>query len=164
MRDLWSKCPSCYGLSWKVSRYLSQLSQKNAGRLSHIRWYHDPSGPLACWDCGFESHWTWVPVSCECCVLSGRGLCVGLITRPEESNGMYYVWICSLSLDNNPLTNGPLGVVSPLGGITLTFFNTSMLTLYVKEIIEDQQCRFRSNRLDILYFVKYMPKRNGLVK
>ena len=28
-------------------------------------------------------------VSCECCVLSGRGLCVGLITRPEES---YRVW------------------------------------------------------------------------
>jgi len=23
--------------------------------------------------------------SCECCVLSGRGLCVGLITSPEES-------------------------------------------------------------------------------
>jgi hypothetical protein len=27
----------------------------------------------------------WMSVSCECCVLSGRGLCVGLITRPEES-------------------------------------------------------------------------------
>jgi hypothetical protein len=26
-----------------------------------------------------------VCVSCECCVLSGRGLCVWLITRPEES-------------------------------------------------------------------------------
>jgi len=26
-------------------------------------------------------------VFCECCVLSGRGLCVGLITRPEESYG-----------------------------------------------------------------------------
>jgi len=24
-------------------------------------------------------------ICCECCVLSGRGLCVGLITRPEES-------------------------------------------------------------------------------
>jgi hypothetical protein len=24
-------------------------------------------------------------VSCECCVLSGRGLCDGLVTRPEES-------------------------------------------------------------------------------
>jgi hypothetical protein len=31
----------------------------------------------------------WMSVSCECCVLSGRGLCVGLITRPEES---YRVW------------------------------------------------------------------------
>jgi hypothetical protein len=28
-------------------------------------------------------------VCCECCVLSGRGLCVGLITRPEES---YLLW------------------------------------------------------------------------
>jgi hypothetical protein len=27
-------------------------------------------------------------VSCECCVLSGRGLCAGLITRPEESYQM----------------------------------------------------------------------------
>ena len=26
----------------------------------------------------------WMSVSCECCVLSGRGLCVVLITRPEE--------------------------------------------------------------------------------
>jgi hypothetical protein len=24
-------------------------------------------------------------VCCECCMLSGRGLCVGLITRPEKS-------------------------------------------------------------------------------
>ena len=24
-------------------------------------------------------------VSCECCVLSGKGVCVGLITHPEES-------------------------------------------------------------------------------
>ena len=28
-------------------------------------------------------------VSCECRVLSGRGLCVGLITRPEESYGVW---------------------------------------------------------------------------
>jgi hypothetical protein len=27
----------------------------------------------------------WVSVCCECCVLSGRGLCIGLSTRPEES-------------------------------------------------------------------------------
>ena len=28
---------------------------------------------------------TWTSASCECCVLSGRGLCVELIPRPEES-------------------------------------------------------------------------------
>jgi hypothetical protein len=27
----------------------------------------------------------WMFVCSECCVLSGRGLCDGLITRPEES-------------------------------------------------------------------------------
>jgi len=67
--------------------------------------------PLARWDCGFEFHWgAWiVSVVCcqvevcatswslvqrspidvcrECCVLSGRGLCDGLITCPEESYG-----------------------------------------------------------------------------
>jgi hypothetical protein len=28
-------------------------------------------------------------VCCECCVLSGRGLCDGLVPRPQES---YRVW------------------------------------------------------------------------
>jgi len=29
----------------------------------------------------------WMSVCCECCVSSGRGLCDGLITRPEEFYG-----------------------------------------------------------------------------
>jgi hypothetical protein len=33
-------------------------------------------------------------VCCECCVLSGRGLCVGLITRPEDSYRMWRVSEC----------------------------------------------------------------------
>jgi hypothetical protein len=33
-------------------------------------------------------------VCCECCVLSGRGLCDGLITRPEESHRMWRVVGC----------------------------------------------------------------------
>ena len=31
---------------------------------------------------------------CECCVLSGRGLCDGLITRPEESYRLWRVVLC----------------------------------------------------------------------
>jgi hypothetical protein len=30
----------------------------------------------------------WMFVCCDCCVVSGRGFCVGLITRPEESYRM----------------------------------------------------------------------------
>ena len=33
--------------------------------------------------------WAWMSVSCECCVLSHRGLCDGVIARPEES---YWLW------------------------------------------------------------------------
>ena len=35
-------------------------------------------------------------VCCECCVLSGRGLCDELITRPEESYRLWYVVVCDL--------------------------------------------------------------------
>jgi len=38
-------------------------------------------------------------VCCECCVLSGRSLCVRLITRPEESYRLWCVWGWSWSLD-----------------------------------------------------------------
>ena len=40
----------------------------------------------------------WISIWCECCVLSGRGLCDGLISRPEES---YRVW-CVLSVIVKP--------------------------------------------------------------
>jgi hypothetical protein len=35
-------------------------------------------------------------VCCECCVLSGRGLCGELITRPEESYRPWCVVVCDL--------------------------------------------------------------------
>jgi len=37
----------------------------------------------------------WMYVSCECCVLSGRGLCEGLIPRTEESYRLWCVWVWS---------------------------------------------------------------------
>ena len=38
----------------------------------------------------------WILVCCECRVLSGRGLCDELITRPEESYRLYCVVVCDL--------------------------------------------------------------------
>ena len=46
--------------------------------------------------------WVWIPpgawmsVCCECCVLSGRGLCDGLFTPPEGSYRMWCVVVCDL--------------------------------------------------------------------
>ena len=38
----------------------------------------------------------WKFVFCECCMLSGRGLCDELITRPEESYRLWCVVVCDL--------------------------------------------------------------------
>ena len=57
--------------------------------------------PLACWDCGFETrrrHGCLSFVNVVCC--AGRGLCVGLITRPEESYRLWCAWVWMWCLDN----------------------------------------------------------------
>jgi hypothetical protein len=43
--------------------------------------------------------WKWMSISCECCVLSGRGLCVGPITCPEEFYQVWCVWTWWWSLE-----------------------------------------------------------------
>ena len=50
-------------------------------------------------------------VCCECCVLSGRGLCDELITRPEESYRLWCVVVCDLEETNlvNEEGQGQLG-------------------------------------------------------
>ena len=40
-------------------------------------------------------------ICCECCVLSGRGLCDGLITRPDEFYRMWRVVVCDLETSKN---------------------------------------------------------------
>jgi len=53
--------------------------------------------PLACWDCGFESHREHGCLSVVGCVLSGRVLYDELITRPEESYRLWCVVVCDLA-------------------------------------------------------------------
>jgi len=51
---------------------------------------------LAYWDCGFESRREHGRLSRVCCVLSERGVCDELITRPEESYRLWCVVVCDL--------------------------------------------------------------------
>ena len=50
----------------------------------------------------------WMFVCCECCVLSGRGLCEGLITRPEESYRLWRVVVCDQETSKNEEAKAPL--------------------------------------------------------
>jgi hypothetical protein len=77
----------------------------------------------------------WMSVSCECCVLSGRGFCDGLVSRPEESYRVWCVWVWSWSLEKWGGL-GPQGAVEPLGKNTITpevWFKT-------------HKCVYKSNR------------------
>jgi hypothetical protein len=58
------------------------MRRSTAARLLRL-WVRIPPGP-------------WMFVCRECCVLSGRGLCDELITRPEESNRLWCVVVCDL--------------------------------------------------------------------
>jgi hypothetical protein len=52
-------------------------------------------------------------VCCECCVLSGRGLCDGLITRPEDFHRLWRVALCDLDCGfESRRGHGCLSVVS----------------------------------------------------
>jgi hypothetical protein len=48
-------------------------------------------------------------VCCECCVLSGRGLCDELITRPEESYRLWCAVVCDLETSRMRRPNSALG-------------------------------------------------------
>ena len=65
------------------SQLLRGLRRRSAAARLLISWVRIPPG-------------AWMFVYCECCVLSGRGLCDELITRPEESYPLWCVVVCDL--------------------------------------------------------------------
>jgi hypothetical protein len=54
-------------------------------------------------------------VCCECCVLSGRGLCDELTTRPEESYRLWRVTVCD---QENLSTRSQTSIVIELNEIS----------------------------------------------
>ena len=68
--------------------------------------------------------------SWECCVLSGRGLCFGLITRTEESYRQWYVVVCDLETSSRirrPWPTGGGGLLRQKKYIPVPFINCSKL-------------------------------------
>jgi hypothetical protein len=109
-------CALCYLLlttnknSWIINNFLYSVYIFNTFKHSYNVNYADPGVPSRGLMCGtatacFMGLWVrippgkWMSLSCECCVLWGRGLCVGLITRAEKSYRMWCVLVGSWSLD-----------------------------------------------------------------
>jgi hypothetical protein len=71
-------------------------------------------------------------VCCECCVLSGRGLCDGLMTRPEESYRVWCVWVWSWRLEK-------WGGLGPQGAVELlekkNYYFCSLLVLFLSHLL-----------------------------
>jgi hypothetical protein len=78
-------------------------------RISRVMPYSAPRG-LRCGFAGARllrsrvriSAGTWMSLSSECCILSGRGLFDELITRPEESYWMWFVYDREASTTRRP--------------------------------------------------------------
>jgi hypothetical protein len=69
---------------------------------------------------------------CECCVLSGRGLCDGLITRSEES---YRLWCFSVIV--KPRHRGdpdPLGAIGTWKREDMSVRQLTAWTMFIQEI------------------------------
>ena len=71
--DIWGSIPAAAGSkAWVCGRLLAGIAGSNPA-------------------------WAWMYY--DCCVLSGGGLCVGLIIRQEDSYRVWRVWVWSCSLD-----------------------------------------------------------------
>jgi len=112
---LTSICRSLYLLSFSLSFVLTFESAAMYVSISRQVCYYlscsSISGRRSQWPCGLRRRstaarllrlwvrippWAWMSVCCECCVLSGRGLCDELITRLEESYRLWCVVVCDL--------------------------------------------------------------------
>ena len=96
----------------------------------------------------------WRFVCCECCVLSGRGLCDELITRPEESYRLCCVVVCDLE------TSG-MGApyIYDIGRLRI---NVSVSKRYFLRFLFSVSFRIFSHTCGIFYYVVITHARNNL--
>jgi hypothetical protein len=112
---VWSFTSTCFG----PSVWSSGCSHTDFKTHCCIRTTHWPT-PMAAWpkvwvySCSLAflrvgiPPVEWMPLSCECCVLSGRGLCDMPITSPEEWYRMWYVCDRGTSTRRRPWPTGAL--------------------------------------------------------
>jgi hypothetical protein len=77
----------------------------------------------------------WMFIYCECCVLSGRGLCDELITHPEESYRLWCVVVCDLETSRMRRPWPALGRSATGGGESLVLNDTNRMWQWLSETL-----------------------------
>ena len=119
--------------SWCRSQWPRGLRQRSAAARLLGSWVRIPPG-------------AWMFVCCECCVLSGRGLCEELITRLEESYQLWRVVVCDL--ETSWMSKVKVMGASGTGAITFTwglFRNVIEKTIWF--VVQGQPSRFIANHM-----------------
>ena len=95
----------------------------------------------------------WIFVCCECRVLSGRGLCDELITRPEKPYRLWWVVVCDLETSRIGasyiyMTFVALGLMNPtdifilMQHITVSIFIDFPYAVWDWHFSTDKMCHF----------------------
>jgi hypothetical protein len=77
-------------------------------------------------------------VSCKCCVLPARGLCDRLITRPEESYGLWRVVVCEQETSKNEEAKARYGAVENTTTMGCKARKTNKQTTYLRTLLSAQ--------------------------
>ena len=109
----------------------------------------------------------WMSVCCECCVLSGRGLCDKLITHPEEPYRLWCVVVCDLEASwmRRPWPNG--GCRTKKKKITIftaLFFRLSPSFISCKETFSPTSVRLNFSLASLRHSNPYMSKNIKLTR
>jgi hypothetical protein len=113
MKQTGRKQEMCTKLHWKASKKETNTGGDCSSNVTHLL-LEDRIKPIPVaaksevWVCGCSlagiavsnPAWKMESLSCEWWVFLDRSLCVGLITRPEESYRVWSVRVCLWSLDN----------------------------------------------------------------
>ena len=92
----------------------------------------------------------WIFVCCECRVLSGRGLCDGLITRPEESYRLCCAVVCDL--ETSRMGAPYIYDISHLRVNVKTLYSSHTVYLCVLYVCDNNQRLFLSTAVTISSF------------
>ena len=78
----------------------------------------------------------WMFVCCKCCVLSGRGLYDGLITRPEESYRLWCVAVCDQETSKTRRLKHATGLSKYKPQWVVTSGKTNNIKVRIKQMVQ----------------------------